>query len=171
MDTRAILKCISRNLFFKLFLNCIFKWFSLIILNIALSNRSDDSSCSKLTIATITDEITIHQRTSCLNKRYFDGLMQERRNCSALAMELRLSYNNPSIWPLYPCNYVYHLNPCWNKIKPTVWMRPSRRSVHASNDMRFMMVSVQLYIDRPCICVCQGSICISHGNGIIVTLW
>ena len=28
----------------------------------------------------------------------FDGLMQERRNSSALAMELRLSYINPSIW-------------------------------------------------------------------------
>ena len=29
---------------------------------------------------------------------YLDGLMQERRNSSALAMELRLSCFNPSIW-------------------------------------------------------------------------
>ena len=28
----------------------------------------------------------------------FDGLVQERRNSSALAMELRLSYTNPSGW-------------------------------------------------------------------------
>ena len=29
---------------------------------------------------------------------YFDGLVQERRNTSALALELRLSCANPSIW-------------------------------------------------------------------------
>ena len=29
---------------------------------------------------------------------YFDGLVQEGRNSSALAMELRLSCTNPSIW-------------------------------------------------------------------------
>ena len=29
---------------------------------------------------------------------YIDGLVQERRNYSALAMELRLSYINPSIY-------------------------------------------------------------------------
>ena len=29
--------------------------------------------------------------------RYIDGLVQERRNSSALAMELRLSCANPSI--------------------------------------------------------------------------
>ena len=29
---------------------------------------------------------------------YFDGLVQERRNSSVLAMELRLSCTNPSIW-------------------------------------------------------------------------
>ena len=28
---------------------------------------------------------------------YIDGLVQERRNSSALAMELRLSYTKPSI--------------------------------------------------------------------------
>ena len=30
---------------------------------------------------------------------YINGLVQERRNSSALAMELRLSCTNPSIWP------------------------------------------------------------------------
>ena len=32
---------------------------------------------------------------------HFDGLVQERCNSSALAMELRLSCNNPSIWCLF----------------------------------------------------------------------
>ena len=31
------------------------------------------------------------------NDAYIDGLVQERRNSSALAMELRLSCTNPSI--------------------------------------------------------------------------
>ena len=30
--------------------------------------------------------------------KYIDALVQERRNSSALAMELRVSYTNPSIW-------------------------------------------------------------------------
>ena len=32
---------------------------------------------------------------------YFDGLVQERRNSRALAMELRLSCTNPSIYSVY----------------------------------------------------------------------
>ena len=34
----------------------------------------------------------------CCSLHYFDGLVQQRRNSSALAMELRLSCTNPSIW-------------------------------------------------------------------------
>ena len=34
---------------------------------------------------------------------YFDGLVQERRNSIANALELRLSYTNPSIWILSIC--------------------------------------------------------------------
>ena len=34
------------------------------------------------------------------NYVYFDGLEQERRKSSALAMELRLNCTNPSIWSL-----------------------------------------------------------------------
>ena len=36
-------------------------------------------------------------------EEYIDGLVQERRNSSALAMELRLSCTNPSIceWTKY----------------------------------------------------------------------
>ena len=34
---------------------------------------------------------------------YIDGLMQERRNSSALAMELRLSCTNPLICPSHVC--------------------------------------------------------------------
>ena len=33
-----------------------------------------------------------------LHLDYIDGLVQERRNSSVLAMELRLSCTNPSIW-------------------------------------------------------------------------
>ena len=32
------------------------------------------------------------------NKPYFDGLVQEKRNSSGNALELRLSFTNPSIW-------------------------------------------------------------------------
>ena len=32
---------------------------------------------------------------------YIDGLVQERRNSSALAMELRMSCTNPSIYAIY----------------------------------------------------------------------
>ena len=39
--------------------------------------------------------------TSCVADMYIDGLVQERRNSSALAMELRLSCTNPSI-----CNWL-----------------------------------------------------------------
>ena len=35
--------------------------------------------------------------TSCVADMYIDGLVQERRNSSALAMELRLCCTNPSI--------------------------------------------------------------------------
>ena len=41
------------------------------------------------------------------NTRYdIDGLVQERRNSSALAMELRLSCTNPSVWSAFAL-------PCW----------------------------------------------------------
>ena len=36
--------------------------------------------------------------TYCLSLQYIDGFVQERRNSSALALELRLSCTNPSIW-------------------------------------------------------------------------
>ena len=36
---------------------------------------------------------------------HIDGLVQERRNSSALAMELRLSCINPSTWCLIPCHH------------------------------------------------------------------
>ena len=36
-----------------------------------------------------------------LHYQYIDGLVQERHNSSALAMELRLSCTNPSIFELH----------------------------------------------------------------------
>ena len=40
---------------------------------------------------------------------YIDGLMQERSNSIANALELRLSCTNPSIWPhpVHPKNYIH----------------------------------------------------------------
>ena len=40
-----------------------------------------------------------------------DGLVQERRNCSALAMELRLSCTNPSIYQFFAEINTAH---CWS---------------------------------------------------------
>ena len=40
--------------------------------------------------------------------KYIDGLVQEIRNSSALAMELRLSCTNPSIWDL-DVHHLYHM--------------------------------------------------------------
>ena len=40
---------------------------------------------------------TVHRPQHLLLWQYIDGLAQERRNSSALAMELRLSCTNPSI--------------------------------------------------------------------------
>ena len=45
---------------------------------------------------------------------HIDGLVQGRRNSSALAMELRLSCTNPSIW------YVNNGVKCWQSVSPTV---------------------------------------------------
>ena len=42
-----------------------------------------------------------------------DGLVQERRNSSALAMELRLSYTNPSISAWYLQALMYPWIVCW----------------------------------------------------------
>ena len=47
---------------------------------------------------------------------YFDGLAQERRNSSALAMELRLSCTNPSIYALGPFSLTwFNFNPSMDK--------------------------------------------------------
>ena len=54
-----------------------------------------------------------------LNVQYIDGLMQERRNSSALAMELRLSCMNPSIWQCYITEYIE--NKIWIKSEQTVY--------------------------------------------------
>ena len=63
----------------------------------------DGSISSALPMA--TDQWRYHILTS--NHWYIDGLVQEKRNSSALAMELRLSCTNPSIWYCLKkaCNY------------------------------------------------------------------
>ena len=52
-----------------------------------------------------------HNKNAQLQQTWFysghlDGLVQERRNCIANAMELRLSCTNPSVWFL---NFHYFL--------------------------------------------------------------
>ena len=54
-----------------------------------------------------------------------DGLVQERRNSSALAVELRLSSSNPSIWFLSVNNdwfeymeVLSNIKMCWTVVKP-----------------------------------------------------
>ena len=62
--------------------------------------------CRIADMMTSKDELhLIRVHTECLimndvqrTKAYIDGLVQERRNSSANALELRLSYTNPSIW-------------------------------------------------------------------------
>ena len=43
--------------------------------------------------------------TPTCTEHHLDGLVQERRNSSALAMEYRISWADPSIWMILP--------PCW----------------------------------------------------------
>ena len=42
--------------------------------------------------------LEIDKASTAILKFQIDGLVQERHNSSALAMELRLSSTNPSIW-------------------------------------------------------------------------
>ena len=51
---------------------------------------------TKLCVYTVHTKHTYNSRYGM--HQYIDGLAQERRNSSALAMELRLSCINPSIW-------------------------------------------------------------------------
>ena len=46
-----------------------------------------------------------------------DGLVQERCNSSALAMELRLSFTNPSKYNFHHDLDFKHSNPCFNEIQ------------------------------------------------------
>ena len=52
----------------------------------------------------------------CMTTTYFDGLVQERRNSHALAMELHLSCTNPSTWCLYYVRYEWNTHTSFNKI-------------------------------------------------------
>ena len=44
---------------------------------------------------------TVTNKQNCVWLMYIDRLVQERRNSSALALELRLSCNNPLIWSFH----------------------------------------------------------------------
>ena len=46
----------------------------------------------------------------CISRAHVDGLVQERRNSSALATELRLSFTNPAICSWYLLQYSAHDN-------------------------------------------------------------
>ena len=45
-----------------------------------------------------------------INQLYFDGLVEDRRNYGALAMELRLPCTNPSIWILFKYGVYVKMN-------------------------------------------------------------
>ena len=45
----------------------------------------------------ISYQLDVHATCLINTKGHFDGLVQEMRNSSALAMKFRLSYTNPSI--------------------------------------------------------------------------
>ena len=55
----------------------------------------------------------VHGSTPGFIEAYIDGLVQEKSNSSALAMELRLSCTNPSIyeWYIFPCGLCPWVNP------------------------------------------------------------
>ena len=60
-----------------------------------------------------SSSISLQEAWGVLCKDNLDGLVKERRNSSALAMELRLSWTNPSICVLsqkLPCCLQYHVN-------------------------------------------------------------
>ena len=61
--------------------------------------------------------------------RYIDGLVQERRNSSALAMELRLSCTNPSIW----C-----YRSCWTLVWELAWRQ---HAIIQTHDLRLLYYS------------------------------
>ena len=44
-------------------------------------------------------------------QQYMDRLLQRRRNASALALELRLSYINPSIYKVRAACYIFKTRP------------------------------------------------------------
>ena len=50
---------------------------------------------------------TYHDVENCYLHHHFDGLVQERRNSSALAMKLRLSCTKPSIYRKW-IRSIYH---------------------------------------------------------------
>ena len=57
--------------------------------------------------------VVIILRETRMIEDHVDGLVQERRNSSALAMELRLSCTSPSIWylELHYISFNNHINP------------------------------------------------------------
>ena len=60
------------------------------------------------------------------DKWYIDGLVQERRNSSALAMELRASCINPSIWNVHTYKIWHYINNWLMEAVPTapyIWQK------------------------------------------------
>ena len=64
-------------------------------LNIAHNNMNWHDGCSNASEVILK---IIGKRMTSIYKEQIDRLVQERRNCNALAMELRLSCINPLIW-------------------------------------------------------------------------
>ena len=74
-----------------------------------------DSQAPPSDISTHRCDICIFIRYTMQTYLYIDGLLQERRNSSALAMKLRLSCTNPSI-------YYMNVNDVWiSLIQSALW--------------------------------------------------
>ena len=78
-------------------------WSSLETLKTRFSVPSDDQSHPDALSASLPHKSSEH----------VDGLVQEKRNFSALAMELRLSCTNPSTWHYYLSNWREHISQNW----------------------------------------------------------
>ena len=88
--------------------------FALYLHNLTVVSNEDPMLCLELILYWWRHELLQHTGihfTNCFSIfiSHFDGLMQERRNSSALAMKVRLPYTSPSTW----CKYCIDMINIW----------------------------------------------------------
>ena len=77
-------------------------------------------------------KVILMQSSSWIFKPYFDGLVQERRNSSALALELHLSCTDPLIWHNW---WIFQQ-----------WSTRKFSSTHPNNDFSNFFYTLLMYI-------------------------